>query len=83
MFAPITRRDGPRYAPRPTLPAWKLVTNEEQWARFVEDVPAAEAPVLSRDDFNGWAEAYLDSDPPARGRDPPAIKTPTGPVVEI
>jgi pimeloyl-ACP methyl ester carboxylesterase len=83
MFAPITRREGPRYAPRPTLPAWKLVTNEEQWARFVEDVPAAEAPVLSRDDFNEWAKAYLNSDPAARDRDPPAIKTPTGPVVEI
>jgi pimeloyl-ACP methyl ester carboxylesterase len=83
MFAPLARREGPRYAPRPTLPAWKLVTNDEQWARFVEDVPPNEAPVLSRDAFADWAEAYLDSDPAARHRTPSAVKTPTGPLVEI
>ena len=43
MFAPLARREGPRYTPRPTLPAWKLVTNDQQWARFVEDVPLGEA----------------------------------------
>jgi pimeloyl-ACP methyl ester carboxylesterase len=83
MFAPITRREGPRYAPRPTLPAWKLVTNDEQWARFVEDVPATESPVLAREDFHGWAEVYLKSDSGARNRNPPSIKVPTGPLVEI
>jgi pimeloyl-ACP methyl ester carboxylesterase len=41
MFAPLSRREGPRYTPRPTLPAWKLVTNDQQWARFIEDVPPA------------------------------------------
>jgi len=63
------------------LPAWKLVTNKEQWAHFVEDVPPCEPPVLSRDDFLGWAEAYLDSDPHARERVLPAAKTPSGPLV--
>jgi pimeloyl-ACP methyl ester carboxylesterase len=29
MFAPLARREGPRYTPRPTLPAWKLVTNDQ------------------------------------------------------
>ena len=83
MFAPLARREGPRYTPRPTLPAWKLVTNDQQWARFVEDVPAGEPPVLAHDDFTAWSEAYLDSDPAARSRWPPAVKTPTGPLVEI
>jgi pimeloyl-ACP methyl ester carboxylesterase len=83
MFAPLSYREGPRYVPRPIGPAWKLVTNEDQWTRFVEDVPPGEPPVLSRDDFAGWAEAYLDSDPHSRGRHPPAVKTPTGPLVEI
>lgn len=83
MFAPLGCRDGPRYVPRPSLPAWKLVSNEDQYARFVEDVPPGELPVLSRDDFARWADAYLDSDPNARDRDPPAVKTPTGPLVEI
>ena len=40
-------------------------------------------PVLARDDFTAWSEAYLDSDPAARSRSPPAVKTPTGPLVEI
>ena len=83
MFAPIARREGPRYQPRPTLPAWKIVTNEDQWARFVEDVPDGEPFVLPRRDFDPWGEAYLDSDPGARERDPPGVKTPTGPLVEI
>ena len=83
MFAPLARREGPRYTPRPTLPAWKLVTNDQQWARFVEDVPLGEPPVLAPYDFTAWTEAYLDSDPAARCRSPPAVKTPTGPLVEI
>jgi pimeloyl-ACP methyl ester carboxylesterase len=83
MFAPIACRKGPRYVQRPSLPAWKLVSNEDQWQRFVEDVPPGEVPVLSREDFAVWAEAYLDSDPDARRRSPSAVKTPTGPLVEI
>jgi pimeloyl-ACP methyl ester carboxylesterase len=83
MFAPLARREGPRYTPRPTLPAWKLVTNDQQWARFVEDVPRGEPPVLAHGDFTAWSEAYLDSDPTACSRSPPAVKTPTGPLVEI
>jgi pimeloyl-ACP methyl ester carboxylesterase len=83
MFAPLAHREGPRYVPRPTLPAWRNVTSEQQWLRFVEDVPPGESPVLSRDDFIGWAKAYLDSDPDARKRTPPAVKTPSGPLVEI
>jgi hypothetical protein len=65
------------------LPAWKLVTNEDQWARFVEDVPSGEAPVFRREDFLDWAKVYLDSDPASRNHDPAAVKTPTGPLVEI
>jgi pimeloyl-ACP methyl ester carboxylesterase len=83
MFAPLFRRQGPRYTPRPTLPAWKLVTTEDQWRRFGEDVPSSQPPVLSRPDFDAWAEAYLDSDVAARARSPAAVKTPTGPLVEI
>jgi pimeloyl-ACP methyl ester carboxylesterase len=83
MFAPLARREGPRYTPRPTLPAWKLVTNDQQWTRFVEDVPPGEPSVLARDDFTAWSEAYLGSDPAARSRSPPAVKTPSGPLVEI
>ena len=48
LFAPIGRRGPRRYETPPRLPAWRIVTLEDQWNRFVEDVPAHEPPVLSR-----------------------------------
>ncbi len=83
LFAPIARRDGPRYAQRPDGPAWRVITAENQWARFVEDVPADAPPVLARADFEAWAVRYLDSDPQSRSRDPAGVKVPSGPFVEI
>ncbi len=83
LFAPITWRPPPRYLPRPTGPAWRIVTNDDQWARFVEDVPSNAKPVLSRDEFDVWARAYLESDPESRLRTPNGVKVPTGPFVEI
>jgi pimeloyl-ACP methyl ester carboxylesterase len=83
LFAPICRRPPRRYEGPATYSAWRLVTAEDQWNRFVEDVPAGAAPVLSKDVFEGWARAYLDSDPASRTRDPPSVKTPLGPFSEI
>jgi pimeloyl-ACP methyl ester carboxylesterase len=83
FFAPIARRDPPRYSTRPTGPAWRVVSVEDQWARFVEDVPPDESPVLSRVHFDDWGRRYLDSDPKSRTRDPAAVKTPSGPFIEI
>jgi pimeloyl-ACP methyl ester carboxylesterase len=83
FFAPIVRRAPPRYEQAPDFPAWRLVSIEDQWNRFVEDVPPGEPPVLSRDEFEVWAAAYLDSDPNSRSRDPAAVKTPLGPFSEI
>lgn len=51
LFAPIARRPPRRYEKPPTAPAWRVVTVEDQWARFVEDVPTHEPPVLSRAHF--------------------------------
>jgi pimeloyl-ACP methyl ester carboxylesterase len=83
LFAPLARRNATRCLPLPTGPAWRVVTAEDQWARFVEDVPPDEPPVLSRVHFNEWAKAYLDSDPHSRTLDPPGVKVPSGPAVEI
>ena len=83
LFAPITRRDGPRYAKRPDGPAWRVITPEDQWARFTEDVPTGEPPVFARAHFEEWAQHYLDSDPESRSRDPMGVKVPSGPFVEI
>jgi pimeloyl-ACP methyl ester carboxylesterase len=83
LFAPIGRR-GPRHDEAPaSFPAWRIVTAEDQWNRFVEDVPANEPAVLSRVHFEEWAQCYLDSDPESRSRDPAGVKTPLGPFSEI
>ena len=83
LFAPTTRRGPRRYEKPASLPAWRLVSIEAQWNRFVEDVPPPETPILSRQEFDAWADAYLDSDPASRTRKPPAVQIPLGPFSEI
>lgn len=83
LFAPIVRRDGPPGASRATGPAWRVITAEDQWTRFIEDVPAHEPSVLARAHFEDWAGRYLDSDPQSRSRNPAGVKVPSGPFVEI
>jgi pimeloyl-ACP methyl ester carboxylesterase len=83
LFGPIARRPARRYEAPPSAPAWRMVSPEEQWARFIEDVPPQAQPVLSRAHFGAWAERYLDSDPDSRTRNPPSVKVPTGPFLDI
>jgi pimeloyl-ACP methyl ester carboxylesterase len=83
LFGPIGRRPPRRYEKAPTAPAWRVVTVEDQLARFIEDVPAGEPPVLSRAHFDEWAERYLDSDPHSRTRQPAGVKVPMGPIADI
>lgn len=45
FFAPIARRKRRRYEAPPRYPAWRIVTADDQWARFVEDVPPSAVPV--------------------------------------
>src|SRR5258708_2329834 len=66
-----------------STPAWQIVTLEAQWARFTEDVPKDEPPVLSRAHFDEWGERCLDSDPDSRRREPAGVKIPTGPFNDI
>ncbi len=81
LFAPIAQRAHEKMPP--SSPAWRIVTLQDQWNRFVEDVPAHEPQVLSRVHFEAWGERYLDSDPDSRARDPAGVKTPLGPFSEI
>jgi len=83
LFGPVARRAERRYESAPSGPAWRLVSVEDQWKRFVEDVPAPATPVLSRRHFDEWGERYLDSDRDSRGRSPAAVKIPTGPFIDI
>lgn len=83
FFAPIARREPPHNQALPALPAWRIVTPEDQWKQFAEDVPVNEPPVLSRVHFAEWSEFYLDSDPESRSRHPAGVKTPLGPASDI
>jgi pimeloyl-ACP methyl ester carboxylesterase len=83
LFAPIARRPPRRYEQPPSAPAWRIVTLDDQWTRFTEDVPPDQPPVLSRSHFEEWGERYLDSDPESRGRNPAGVKTPTGPFTDL
>jgi pimeloyl-ACP methyl ester carboxylesterase len=81
FFGPIAQRVARTDAPQ--LPAWRLITVQDQWDRFTVDVPPNEPPVLSRRHFDAWAEAYLDSDPDSHDRDPPAVRVPGGAFQDI
>jgi pimeloyl-ACP methyl ester carboxylesterase len=81
LLAPIAQRAHEKMPA--SFPAWRIVTLQDQWNRFVEDVPAHEPAVLSRVHFEEWGERYLDSDFESRTRDPAAVKTPLGPFSEI
>jgi pimeloyl-ACP methyl ester carboxylesterase len=83
LFGPIARRELRNQERPPAAPAWRVVTLEAQWARFVEDIPAGAPPVLSRVHFDEWGERYLDSDPDSRRRDPVGVQIPTGPFNDI
>jgi pimeloyl-ACP methyl ester carboxylesterase len=81
LFGPIARRTGNAETPR--LPAWRLVSLQEQWDRFVAELPAGETPVLLRRHFEEWGPLYLDSDPESRTHSPAAVKIPNGPTQDI
>jgi pimeloyl-ACP methyl ester carboxylesterase len=83
LFGAIGRRVSRRGDKPPTAPAWRIVTLEDQWTRFVADVPPGKPPVLSRTHFNEWGERYLDSDAGSRRLDPIGVKIPTGPSLDI
>ena len=80
-FGPIARRE-PK-GERQQLPGWRPVSLKDQWDRFVGDVPAGEAPVLSQRHFDEWGERYLDGDPESRSRSPAAVKVPGGAFQDI
>jgi pimeloyl-ACP methyl ester carboxylesterase len=81
LFGAIARR--PRTGEPARLPAWRLISLADQWARFTETVPAGEPPVLLRRHFDEWGERYLDVDPQSRTRSPASVKVPSGAFQDI
>lgn len=81
FFGPIARREPA--SERQRLPGWRLISLQDQWDRFVADVPPGEAPVLSKRHFDEWGERYLDSDAESRSRNAAAVKVPSGAFQDI
>jgi pimeloyl-ACP methyl ester carboxylesterase len=81
FFAPIAWRQ--KQAEPQMYPAWQLVSLQEQWDRFTQDVPSGEPAVLNRQDFNEWGELYLDTDAESQTRSPASVKIPNGPWQDI
>ena len=81
FFGPIAPRTPLTDAQR--LPDYRMISLQDQWERFTADVPPNEPPVLSKPHFDEWGEAYLDSDPEARERQPHAVRTPSGAFQDI
>lgn len=89
LFAPILRRQ-PSGAPAGNnlpapgpIPAWRLLTVEEQRQRFVHDTPKDHPDVLAEPTLDRWGRIWLATDPEAASRRPPAVKVPTGPQADI
>jgi pimeloyl-ACP methyl ester carboxylesterase len=81
FFAPIAERRKSEQAQH--FSAWHLVSLQDQWDRFVEDVPPRDTPVLSKKHFEEWGPLYLQTDRESRTRSPHSVKVPSGPVQEI
>lgn len=80
LFGPISRRDG---VPAGALPAYRDITLEAQWQRFIEDVPPGYEQVLSRRKFAEWGAAYLATDAESETREPASVRVPAGPAADI
>jgi hypothetical protein len=74
FFAPITRREGTA-SKSASDPAWRVITNAAQHARFVEDVPPSEPPVLSRVHLPTGRSAISTAMPIAAVVRPPASRS--------
>lgn len=85
LFGPILKRDPEPAEDRasPPLPAWRLLTVEDQRTRFEQDTPAGHPSVLAEPGLARWSAAWLATDPKAFERTPPAVKTPNGPAADV
>jgi len=81
LFGPVLRREGKAQAA--ALEKYRLVTIEQQLARFIEDVPPDHPPVLIEPQLEMWGPAYIASESGASLRLPAAVKIPNGPAADI
>ena len=81
LFGPIAKRDGS--GETPAMQATRTITLQDQYDRFVADVPRGETPVLSDAHFAEWGEVYLASDAESASVSPSAVTVPAGPAMDM
>lgn len=81
FFGPIARRDAE--GERQRLTGWRFISLQDQWERFIADVPAGAAPVLSQHHSTNGASAISTAAPASRTHTPAAVKVPSGAFQDI
>lgn len=81
LFGPIAARPGALTLD--DLTPTRVVTIDDQHAKFVQDTPPDHAPVLDETAFGKWAARYLATDPASGTRDPGAVEVPSGPIADV
>jgi pimeloyl-ACP methyl ester carboxylesterase len=82
LFAPFARRSATGTPDPASLGAWYPLTEQEQYDRFVHEVPAGHPRVLT-DQYDQWAAEWLATDPTSGTRVPSSVRTPSGPRADI
>lgn len=80
LFGPVAQRAEQAWA---VEGSHHLLTIDQQYARFVSEVPEGETQVLSKDHFASWGQAYLSTDQRSGMRNPPSVEVPSGPRADV
>lgn len=81
LFGPIAERQGT--AGIVSMPAVRQIAAQDQYDRFISDVPKGEPAILSETHFADWARSYLATDAGSSHFHPPAVTIPTGPISDL
>lgn len=81
LFGPVAERQGTTETV--SMPAVRQITTQDQYDRFISDVPKGELPILSDAHFADWAQSYLATDAQSSRFHPPAVTIPTGPILDL
>lgn len=77
LFGPVVVRNEAADTMPP--PAYELVSQEDQRARFYGYVPSGEPPLMAHRHFARWVPTYMATDASSGARVPASVKVPNGP----
>jgi len=84
LYAPVWRWHADRPVPKAPPGAYRSVTREAARRNWFNGVPVAEQPSLIPPGwFEQWADATWPSDSQGAQQNPPVVRAPNGPLVEV